>query len=52
VTPVCEIRRGGTVIRIGSETGCGPVLQKLYETVQGIQYAELPDAHGWCVEAL
>jgi len=50
VTPVCEIRRGDTVIRVGSETGCGPVLQKLYETVQGIQYGELPDTHGWCVE--
>lgn len=50
VTPVCEIRRGATIIRVGSETGCGPVLQKLYETVQGIQYGESPDRHGWCVE--
>ena len=50
VTPVCEIRRGDTVIRVGSETGCGPVLQKLYEIVQGIQYGELPDTHGWCWE--
>jgi branched-chain amino acid aminotransferase len=50
VTPVCEIVRGSTVIKIGSQTGCGPVLQKLYETVQGIQYGELPDRHGWCVE--
>jgi branched-chain amino acid aminotransferase len=48
VTPVCEIKRGDTVIRVGSETGCGPVLQKLYEIVQGIQYGELPDQHGWC----
>jgi len=51
VTPVCEIRRGDTVIRVGSETACGPVLQKLYEAVQGVQYGELPDTHGWCVEA-
>lgn len=50
VTPVCEIVRGSAVIKIGSETGCGPVLQKLYETVQGIQYGELPDTHGWCCE--
>ncbi len=51
VTPVHEIRRGGTVIRIGdSGSGCGPVLQKLYETVQGIQYGEIPDRHGWCHE--
>ncbi len=50
VTPVSEIVRGKTVIKIGSGTGCGPVLQKLYETVQGIQYGELPDTHGWCCE--
>ena len=50
VTPVCEIVRGSTVIKVGAESGCGPVLQKLYETVQGIQYGELPDRHGWCVE--
>lgn len=50
VTPVCEIVRGTTVIKVGSPTGCGPVLQKLYETVQGIQYGEIADAHGWCVE--
>lgn len=50
VTPVCEIVRGSTVIKVGSEAGCGPVLQKLYETVQGIQYGEQPDRHGWCVE--
>jgi len=50
ITPVCEVRRGETVIHIGSETGCGPVLQKLYGIVQGIQYGELPDVHGWCWE--
>lgn len=50
VTPVCEVRRGERVIRVGSETGCGPVLQKLYEIVQGIQYGERPDTHGWCWE--
>jgi len=50
VTPVCEIVRGDTVIKVGSESGCGPVLQKLYEAVQGIQYGELPDRYGWCVE--
>jgi branched-chain amino acid aminotransferase len=50
VTPVCEIVRGDKTIRIGSPDGCGPVLQKLYDTVQGIQYGLLPDTHGWCVE--
>ena len=49
VTPVCEITRGTRVIRTGDPDGCGPVLQKLYDTVQGIQYGLLPDAHGWCI---
>jgi len=50
VTPVCEITRGDKVIKISDPDGCGPVLQKLYDTVQGIQYGVLPDTHGWCVE--
>ena len=48
VTPVCEIVRGTDVIKVGPEAGCGPVLQMLYETVQGLQYGELEDRHGWC----
>lgn len=53
VTPVNEIRRGDTVIKIGDfEGGCGPVLQELYERVQGIQYGELPDTYGWCYEVV
>ena len=50
VTPICEITRGDKVITICDPEGCGPVLQKLYDTVQGIQYGQLPDPHGWCVE--
>ncbi|MDR0379094.1 MAG: aminotransferase class IV, partial [Candidatus Accumulibacter sp.] len=50
VTPICEITRGNKVIRISDPNVCGPVLQKLYDTVQGIQYGRLPDTHGWCVE--
>jgi branched-chain amino acid aminotransferase len=50
VTPVCEITRGNKVIKTGDPDGCGPTLQKLYDTVQGIQYGLLPDTHGWRVE--
>ena len=50
ITPVCEIERAGRVFTTGPATGCGPVLEKLYKTVQGIQYGELPDTHGWNVE--
>jgi branched-subunit amino acid aminotransferase/4-amino-4-deoxychorismate lyase len=49
VTPVWQIVRGDQTITIGTETACGPVLQKLYNHVQGIQYGDLPDAHGWCL---
>jgi len=50
VTPVYQIERAGQVYKTGPETGCGPVLQQLYNAVQGIQYGERPDVHGWNVE--
>lgn len=49
ITPVYQIEREGQVYKTGPEIGCGPVLEKLYKTVQGIQYGELPDTHGWNV---
>ena len=50
ITPVCEIVRGERVIKVGPCDGCGPVLQKLYDHVTGIQYGEVEDTHGWNVE--
>ncbi len=51
VTPVSTIVRGSTVINVPSgPDACGPVFEKLFHTVQGIQYGELPDQHNWCVE--
>ena len=50
VTPISEIVRGKDVIKIPTGDACGPVLDKLYHQVQGIQYGELPDEHGWCYE--
>jgi branched-chain amino acid aminotransferase len=50
VTPVYEITRGDKVITISDPETSGPVLQKLYDTAQGIQYGVLPDKHGWCVD--
>lgn len=49
VTPIYEITRGDTVITIGSPDHCGPVVQKLFDAVQDIQYGRKPDVHGWCV---
>lgn len=50
ITPVWEITRGCEVVKISDETEVHPTLLKLYQTVQGIQYGELPDTHGWCHE--
>ena len=50
ITPVWEITRGAEVIKISDETEVHPTLLKLYQTVQGIQYGELEDTHGWCHE--
>lgn len=50
ITPVNEIVRGDTTIRIGPQTGCGPTLQLLYERVTAIQYGDEPDRYGWTVE--
>jgi branched-chain amino acid aminotransferase len=50
VTPVWEITRGEDVIRISDPDVAGPRLQKLFDTVQGIQYGLVEDRHGWCRE--
>ena len=50
ITPVWEITRGDRVIKISDPDSCGLTLQKLYNTVQGIQYGTLPDTHNWCFE--
>ena len=49
VTPVWQIVRGNEVLTLGDPEKAGPVITDLFEKVQGIQYGELPDAHGWCV---
>ena len=50
ITPVWEITRGKDVIKISDPEVVHPTLQKLYDTVQGIQYGVLEDKHGWCFE--
>lgn len=50
ITPVYQVERAGKVYKTGPETGCGPVLEKLYQAVQGIQYGQQPDTHGWNVD--
>jgi branched-chain amino acid aminotransferase len=50
ITPVWEITRGKDVIRISDPDVVHPTLQKLYDTVQGIQYGTIKDVHKWCLE--
>ena len=47
--PVWQIVRGDETLTLGDPEKAGPVITDLFEKVQGIQYGELPDAHGWCV---
>jgi len=51
LTPVNEIVRGDHVISVdGTQDGCGPVLQTLYNRVTAIQYGEEEDKFGWTYE--
>ena len=43
------IVRGDETLTLGDSEKAGPVITDLFEKVQGIQYGELPDTHGWCV---
>lgn len=50
ISPIGAIVHNGKKHVFYSETEVGPITKKLYETLTGIQYGELPDAHGWVVE--
>jgi branched-chain amino acid aminotransferase len=45
VTPIKKIVRGSQTYEFGDI--CGPVSKKLYDSLTGIQYGELPDHHHW-----
>ena len=49
VSPVNSLCMDGKVIRIG-DGSIGPLTQKLYDTLTGIQYGRLPDTHNWIVK--
>ncbi len=50
ITPICSVTRGDHVIRFGSENEAGAVLTRLFREIQGIQYGEIEDRHGWMVK--
>jgi branched-chain amino acid aminotransferase len=47
ITPVNRFVRAGDVIEVGPREGSGPVFERLYKKVRGIQVGELPDDYGW-----
>ncbi len=49
ISPVGTLRYGNDVMEIAGG-GIGPVSQRLYDTVTGIQTGKLEDTHGWTVE--
>lgn len=49
VSPVGELARGDEKIVINNGQ-IGPITQKMYDTLTGIQYGRLPDPHGWVVK--
>jgi branched-chain amino acid aminotransferase len=49
ITPVQAVHDGDRVTRFGEKGVAGATLTRLYKTLQGIQYGEIPDAHGWLV---
>ncbi|MBO4886074.1 MAG: aminotransferase class IV, partial [Clostridia bacterium] len=49
VSPVGKLRYGDEVMTINGG-GIGPVTQKLYDTITGIQLGRLDDPLGWRVE--
>ncbi|HEX2613793.1 MAG TPA: branched-chain amino acid aminotransferase [Fibrobacteria bacterium] len=49
ITPVHAVHDGDRVTRFGEKDVAGATLTRLYKTLQGIQYGEIPDTHGWLV---
>ena len=48
ISPVGQLCYGGDTVSINGNA-IGPVTQKLYDTLTGIQYGRLPDDHNWVV---
>jgi len=49
ITPVYSVTHGDTVYTFGSEKEAGATLTRLFTEIQGIQYGEIEDRHGWMV---
>jgi branched-chain amino acid aminotransferase len=47
ITPIHAVHFGERVFRFGEKNVAGTTLTTLYKTLQGIQYGEIADKHGW-----
>jgi branched-chain amino acid aminotransferase len=47
ITPVGSVQHGEKKYTFGNPDQAGETLTRLYKTLQGIQYGEIPDKHGW-----
>lgn len=49
ISPICSLvdRESGKTYEFCKEGKAGPVSTKLYQKLQGIQYGDEPDTHGW-----
>ena len=47
ITPVYSITREENTLTFGKESEAGAILTKLFTELQGIQYGDVADRHGW-----
>lgn len=47
ITPVHSVTHGTRKYTFGKPGQAGETLTRLYQALQGIQYGEIPDKHGW-----
>ena len=47
--PICEkfTKKAGKVYEYCQDAKPGPITHRLYDTLLGIQYGDLPDRYGW-----
>ncbi|MBD3314877.1 MAG: branched-chain amino acid aminotransferase [Chitinivibrionales bacterium] len=50
ITPIYSITHGDKNYTFGREDRAGEMLTRLYKEIQGIQYGEIEDRHGWMRE--
>ena len=49
VSPIGELAEGDKKVSV-SHNQIGPVTQRLYDALTGIQWGRLPDPHGWTMK--